>query len=474
MRLTLFGCDANLDHGYFERVDVPTLAAATSRRHRRATYEWNTTTNLLDGVQFTTDLIAGSATTQRNYFECAAACHTNYTADGKCMSWVYDKANAVCQFRASPVIGSAFGTASSTYISGNMPEPSATGHCDMGWTGPFCTIRDLFIPPLSLQLPDYQFGIPDATYPTDEFTAYTDSAGVNYTNMQCVHQTVLSSNPSYAASTTVSTVGASGVLPRDQCAKACLTQRLCVAFMWKSNFECTTFRRCNAGLTAMTGLGSTVSYLYVKRDHADRLNVAGNSSWQTFAIGASLLTPLSCATEGSSCSCTGYALYGSAAGWTPPLYLNQSSVICSTAALGFPGSQAPTPRACRCLSTSTANFPLVAHAGSFNRTSYLVDGVRSHGDITNGLWYSGAGWTGEDFVEVPISMAGTHTVAAVIVWSACADPGNQHAYVYNNEGAIVTLRTATGAYVFISVFCCARSVAMPLRPGSCLRLFCST
>lgn len=445
VRLQLYGCDALLDHGYYERVDVPTLASQTARRGRRAAYAWNSSTSLMDGIRFTTDLLGypTASTTQRNLYECAAACHSDYVSGGQCFSWVYQHSTGACRFRASPVIA-GYGTANTDYISGNMPEPSATGYCDYGWTGPFCTIRDDFVPPLSLQIPDYTFGNPAVTAPTDEFKAFLGPSGTNYTNVRCVHETVLTSNPSYAASTTVVTAGSSGVLPRDQCAKLCSMQRLCVGFRWKSNFECTTFRRCDSGLTGMAGLGQTTAYLYLRRDHASRLNASGNATWQAFAVGASKLVPTRCAAEGDLCSCQGYVVYGAAGGWTPPLYLNGTSIRCSPALLGNPSGSAPSPRECRCLNNSELYTNLDAHDGSFNKTSFLFDGVRSHGGISTGLWFSEAGWTGEDFVEVPVSAAGLHTIAAVIVWSACTDPGLTHPYSYTNEGAIVTLRKTNG------------------------------
>lgn len=142
---------------------------------------------------------------------------------------------------------------------------------------------------------------------------------------------------------------------------------------------------------------------YIKRTHQERLALTDDSSWQAFTLGVNALEPSFCAAQSGSCSCSGYVVMGAGHTWTAPYFISGTSISCTTSALSSAVSfAADSTPSCYCLAADGTTAALAAHDGSFGRTSYLFDGQRRHPTIDSGLWFSSAGWTSEDFVEIPI------------------------------------------------------------------------
>jgi hypothetical protein len=61
-----------------------------------------------------------------------------------------------------------------------------------------------------------------------------------------------------------------GSLDKSECEAVCTGSLRCVAFSWRSNYECYTYATCDSP-ALISGAGDWVGYLYIKLNMAGRL-----------------------------------------------------------------------------------------------------------------------------------------------------------------------------------------------------------
>lgn len=354
MRLTIYGCDAEITHGDFAVLNASDSAYDLSP----------SACSQVPGIRYDTAFLAALAVSD------SAACCSSCGTTAGCFSWSYST-NGSCALRSAPLNG--VGVSDSTSTSGGRPPAQGRVTCDLGWTGRLCEKRDLYKPSTGLIIPAYTRTNFLETSPTDTYALDGDAR----LNADCAGGEVLTHNPSVTA-------GVGGALDRTACEIMCTDEPRCVAFSWRSNFECYTYSTCD-NPSPITGRGLWIGYLYLKLSLSERLSRFNSTAWQPFTVGNSLLFG-----EGSS----------------------HSSAINSSG-------------------------PVSPH--------FAVDGQRVHQNVSSGLWYNPNPFGTEDFIEIPINATTRDAqISSVTIWNYCVSPGTN----YDNEGASVSLRLTNGSYFY--------------------------